>query len=83
MRRSPARGLLEEALDDRLDVVLHAHDEIVAEVDDNPRAVRAALELLDKAMTMERAWTTGFPITADAVVRFYYSAAKPLENHHA
>jgi DNA polymerase len=76
--------ILEEGLlESRLDVVLHAHDEIVAEVDDNPRAVRAALELLDKSMTMERSWSKGFPITIDAVVRFYYSAAKPKENHHA
>jgi hypothetical protein len=30
-------------------------------------------------MTMERAWSKGFPITADAVVRWYYSAAKPKE----
>jgi DNA polymerase bacteriophage-type len=72
--------ILEEGLlGARLDVVLHAHDEIVAECPDNPAEIRRSLELLESAMTLDRAWAQGFPLAVDSVVRFYYSAAKLKE----
>jgi DNA polymerase len=73
--------ILEEGLlGTRLDVVLHAHDEIVAECDDDPATIRKSLEALESAMTLERDWSAGFPLAVDSVVRFYYSAAKPRES---
>ncbi|HEU4687326.1 MAG TPA: hypothetical protein VFS23_03140, partial [Vicinamibacterales bacterium] len=73
--------ILEEGLigGTRLDVILHSHDEIVAECDDDPAAIRRTLDVLDSAMTIERAWTRGFPLATDTTVRWYYSAAKLRE----
>jgi DNA polymerase len=71
--------LNEGLLGPKLDVVLHAHDEIVVECDDNRDTIRKTLEALEGAMTFDREWAKGFPLAVDSVVRFYYSAAKLKE----
>jgi DNA polymerase len=76
--QATACDLLREAIW-RLDqggyeVVLHAHDEAVIEIDmsrveEGEAALRAAL--LD-----ERPWAEGLPLGADVTTRWFYSAAK-------
>jgi DNA polymerase len=80
--QATAADLLREALVElrgRLDVVLHAHDEIVVECLESPGAVRAAIEELEDAMTFDREWADGLPLGVETTVRFYYSAAKLKE----
>jgi hypothetical protein len=60
-------------------MILHAHDEIVVECDDNRATIKHTLEALEDAMTFDREWAKGFPLAVDSVVRFYYSAAKLKE----
>ena len=68
--------LHEGLLGDKLDMVLHAHDEICIECDDDPDTIAHAVKVLEQAMTFDRPWAKGFPIAVDTTVRFYYSAAK-------
>jgi DNA polymerase len=71
--------LNEGLLGSKLDMILHAHDEIVVECDDNRATIKHTLEALEDAMTFDREWAKGFPLAVDSVVRFYYSAAKLKE----
>jgi hypothetical protein len=64
---------------DKLDVILHSHDEIVIECDDDPETIARSLKILEHAMTFDRPWAKGFPLAVDSAVRFYYSAAKLKE----
>jgi DNA polymerase bacteriophage-type len=72
-------ALEEGLLGEHLDVVLHAHDEVVIECADDPETIARSLTALEHAMIFDRAWATGFPLAVESVVRFYYSAAKLQE----
>jgi DNA polymerase I-like protein with 3'-5' exonuclease and polymerase domains len=72
--------VLEEGLlGHKLDVVLHAHDEIVVECDDDPEIVKQTLKALEHAMTFDRAWAKDFPLAVESTVRWFYSSAKIKE----
>lgn len=66
------------ALEGRLDVIMHAHDEIVVEAAEAD-AERAAATLTE-VMEAERPWTKGLPLAVDTTIRFYYSSAKLKED---
>jgi DNA polymerase bacteriophage-type len=80
--QAAAADLLREAIvklvNDGHCVVSHSHDEIVIECD------RADIEktktALREAMTLDRDWTKGLPLAVDISERWYYSAARQLED---
>jgi DNA polymerase len=73
-----AADLLREALvrmvEMGLDVVTHAHDEIVVEC--ARRDIEATTAAMQEAMTFDRPWAEGLPLAVDMTERWYYSAAK-------
>lgn len=54
----------------RIDVVLHVHDEIVAEVSRNYGA--RGLEIMQREMNTVPAWAEGFPLTAECSIMERY-----------
>jgi DNA polymerase bacteriophage-type len=68
--------LHEGLLGDKLETVLHSHDEICIECDDDDATVDRATKALEAAMLFDRAWAKDFPLAVDTTVRWYYSAAK-------
>jgi DNA polymerase len=75
--QAAAADLLRDALvrlDGRLDTIMHAHDEVVVECDEDK--VEATRAVLVEAMTYDRPWAAGLPLAVDVSERFYYSAAK-------
>jgi DNA polymerase bacteriophage-type len=75
--QAAAADLLREALvrlDGEIDVVMHAHDEIVVEVDETD--ADAVIAYLKDAMTYARPWADGLPLAVDITERWYYSSSK-------
>jgi len=69
--------VLEEGLlGDKLEIVLHAHDEICIECDDDPETIARAVKALEAAMLFDRAWAKDLPLAVDTTERWYYSASK-------
>jgi DNA polymerase I-like protein with 3'-5' exonuclease and polymerase domains len=77
--------LHEGLLGHKLEVILHAHDEIVVECLDTPKAVAEVSAALAQAMTFPRHWTKctfPLPLAVDITERWWYSAAlKSPETH--
>ncbi len=68
------RASLVDMDDAGLDVVLHAHDELTVEADEDK--VDDTIACMTGIMLNDRGWAKGLPLGVDCTTRFYYSAAK-------
>jgi DNA polymerase bacteriophage-type len=78
--QAAAADLLREAIvrlvEQGFRVVAHSHDEIVVECERSDVArVEAAMH---EAMTFDRPWAEGLPLSIDVTTRWYYSACKQM-----
>lgn len=71
--------LLDTYHSDWLPIVGHTHDEIVGEVEDAPKIVKQARDLLGDRMLHRPAWRADLPLAVEVTSNWYYSKDPTIE----